>query len=145
MNIPQGSKSYQKRNPHMFSFNIDDNEPEFTKPPPKRLRQSSKGMNKLEQEWSLNLCVCRDHPPIHRGIAFPLANGLKYTPDFFAFEWPALGELEQPTAWEVKGPYARDDAIAKVKMFASLYKEIRVIMVWKDKATGAWAEQRVLP
>src|SRR5690242_9154080 len=56
--------------------------------PRKRIRQSTKPlMNKLEQEWFDHLC--RSHRKlIAQGITFRLANGLRFTPDVFCFEWP---------------------------------------------------------
>ncbi len=145
MNTPTGSASFQKRNPHMFSFNIDDNEPVMTPPPkpPKRLRQrTARKLNKLEQEWY-------DHQspkPYAQAIRFELANGCTLTPDFFHFDWPAVAEAHGPTAFEIKGPWFTDDSAVKLKMFARMYPEIRVLLCWKDKADGGnWKVQHVLP
>jgi hypothetical protein len=93
----------------------------------------------LEQEWFDILC--REHKPlIAQGVTFRLANGLRYTPDFFAFDWPSMSS--GPVAWETKGKWFTDDANAKLKMFAAAYPQIRVILAWKDG--GQWQTQRVL-
>lgn len=158
--IPQGSPSYQKRNPHLFSINkLIDSVVKCTKcgaamgqchcwdKPPKRLRQSSRPlMNKLEIEWFTQLCLIAPNNRVIRAqaITFRLANGLRYTPDMFCIEWPTIGEFDGPTAWEVKGKWFTDDANAKLKMFATIYPEIRTILVWKG-AGGVWQSQRILP
>jgi hypothetical protein len=153
--LPTGSKSFQKLNPHLFlpcptaQHNMDIFVKTFdanTKPP-KRLRQSSKPtMNKLESEWVSLLMVEHAQKIVNvQSVTFKLCNGLRYTPDAFAFEWPALGELDRPTAWEVKScAPLQDDSVAKVKMFAHQYPEIRVILAWRDK-NKQWHTQIVLP
>jgi hypothetical protein len=119
---------------------------------PKRMRQRTKPLlNKLESAF-LNLLFHRcQFTKIHcQAIRFQLANGMAYTPDLFAFDWPDHDEssgnpVTWPHAWEIKGPHAWDDSIAKLKMAAKLYPEITWILAWKDKVTGQWQEQRVLP
>ena len=131
------SESTKKRNPHLYQSSTV-----YADAVIRRIKQRTKPLlNKLEKEWhdyafafSL-VCV--------QAITFRLANGVRYTPDFFSFDWPSTGEFNRPTAWEVKGPWATDDAIAKVKMFAMAYPEIRVILVWKDD-NKQWCQQRVL-
>lgn len=117
--------------------------------PKKRIRQSTKPiLNKLEREWFDKLVLqaiqCGLPRPHAQAFTVRLANGVRYTPDCFHFDWPSFGEPNRPTAWEVKGPWMTDDAVCKVKMFATAYPEIRVIMVWRDKG-GIWQEQRILP
>jgi hypothetical protein len=166
--IPQDvSESTKKRNPHLYAgppsmvnttgghgvtdFNPTGYWPDGNPKPlpikePKRLRQSTKPLlNKLEEEaWQmLRSKACSGQVLISQAITFRLANGLRYTPDFFCFSWPSVGEFNRPTAWEIKGPWATDDAIAKVKMFATAYPEIRVILVWRDEQKQ-WCQQRVL-
>lgn len=113
--------------------------------PAKRIRQSSKGLNKLESEqfeWLKKwhpYAVIRPH-----ALTFVLANGVRYTPDFTS---PGV-RLESddtllPTAWEVKGKHAWDDAIVKLKVAASVFPEYRWILV--SKPDGVWREQVILP
>lgn len=120
--------------------------------PPKRIRQSSKPLlNKLEAEWLERL---KAHDPVtgwkggHNGYAFNirsqakryrLGNGIWYKPDF-----TATVDLRE-TAWEVKGPRAFRGGFENLKVAASLYPEIKWVLVWKDPATGAWQRQEVLP
>ena len=138
------SESTKKRNPHLYRVILEDGSVGTIVRRPQRLRQSSKPlMNKLEQEW-FDVLRFNTNSIVHcQGIKFKLANGLTYLPDFFCFDWMSAGEFARPTAFEVKGPWATDDAIAKVKMFATAYPEIRVILVWKDD-NKQWQTQRVL-
>lgn len=145
MNTPTGSKDFQKRNPHLFPINPMAMYALATSPP-KRLRQSSKPlMNKLEQKWfdQLMLDGPKDRIVRAQAMKFRLANGLWYYPDFFAFDWPILGEASGPVAWETKGKWVDGDSFPKLKMFAATYPEIRVILVWKDE-NKQWQQQRIL-
>lgn len=156
MSLPQNpSKSFVKLNPHLYPTGALQGHSNLTPPdcsgvqheitPKKRLRQSSKGMNKLEQAFSECLKPHAKHSGqtfLSQSVTFKLANGLRYTPDFFSFEWAAVGELDRATAWEVKG-HMRDDAACKLKMFAAQYPQVRVILVWKEN--GLWQSQRILP
>ena len=137
--LPQDvSESTKKRNPHLYQSSTV-----YADAVIRRIKQRTKPLlNKLEQEWRERLLLVSLRI-YSQSITFKLANGLKYTPDFFSFDWPSTGEFNRPTAWEVKGPWATDDAIAKVKMFAMAYPEIRVILVWKDD-NKQWCQQRVL-
>ena len=116
------------------------------KPTPKRIRQSTKPLlNKLEQEWLDHLRASGGGVVRTQAITFRLANGLRYTPDMLSFGWPSNYEDGiAATAWEVKGGWFTDDANAKLKMFATTYPEIRVVLCWKD-TFGMWQTQRVLP
>lgn len=111
---------------------------------PKRIRQRVKPlMNRLEQRFFDHLCQA--HKPLYaQSITFKIANGLRYTPDVFCFEWHWQGD-DRPVAWEVKGPWMTDDAVVKLKVFAAAYPNILVLLVWEDKATGQWLNQIVYP
>lgn len=112
----------------------------------KRIRQDPKPLlNKLETEWFeiLNAQYPNYERPKAQHVTFRLANGLRYTPDILAFRWPDPNGPARTTAWEVKGKWFTDDSNAKLKVFASAYPEIRVILVWKDNSQ--WQEQTVLP
>ena len=110
---------------------------------PKRIRQSTKPLlNKLESECFEYLKL-NGLPMFAQSISFRLANGLRYKPDFFAFEWPAVGELDRPTGFEVKGPHAFRGGFENLKMAATTYPQIRWILLWKQD--GKWQQQRVLP
>jgi len=115
--------------------------------PPKRLRQTNKPlMNKLEAEFYGRIKdAYPNYPPIRiQAKTYRLANGLRYTPDFTASSWPGDGGPAQETAWEVKGPWIDGDSFPKLKMAASVWPEVRWLLVWKD-STGQWNEQRILP
>lgn len=113
-------------------------------PPPKRIRQSSKPLlNKLEQRFFDHLCLQHKHL-YAQAITFRLANGVRYTPDVFCFDWVWQHETRN-VAWEVKGGWFTDDAKVKIKLFAAAYPEILVLLVSDDKATGMWTNQIVYP
>lgn len=116
--------------------------------PAKRIRQDSKPlMNNLETEWLQELYADFPECPIStfraQAKTYRLANGLRYTPDFTAVINIFPGGLKE-TAWEVKGKWVDGDSFPKLKMFAAVWPEIRVILAWKD-ARGKWQEQTIFP
>jgi hypothetical protein len=115
--------------------------------PTKRVRQSAKPlMNKLETEFYERIKdAFPNFPPIRiQAKTYRIANGLRYTPDFTASPWPANCGPARETAWEVKGPWATEDSIVKLKAAAATFPEVCWLLVWKD-STGQWNEQRILP
>jgi len=150
------SESTRRRNPHLYPPPVKMALP-ANATPKKRIQQSPKPlMNDLEAEFYARIKdQYPNYPPVRvQAKRYRLANGLTYTPDFSASIWPydpaiaAQKYGEQPfppreTVWEVKGDWATDDAIAKVKMMAAAYPEIAVWLVWK--VNGLWQEQLVLP
>lgn len=144
------SKSFRKLNPHLFpgqnAGGEDDEEHDHIAAltaKKKRIRQSSKPLlNKLESEFSERLKTRWPGTAtwIHaQAVRLRLANGLTYSPDFFAIQ-----PNTSPTAFEVKGKYAFEDSIVKLKVAASSYPFVKFILVWKDEQ-GQWQEQHVLP
>jgi hypothetical protein len=113
--------------------------------PATRLRQSSKPlMNKLETEFYGKLD--KAYPIRIQAVTFKLANGLRYTPDFFCAEDYSCASgisASFPTAWEVKGAWVDGDSFPKLKMAASVFPEIRWLLVWKKD--GVWQEQEIKP
>ena len=102
----------------------------------KRIRQSSKPLlNKLEEEFLRTRLVGRGYHV--QGVRFRLGNGVWYKPDFVWF-----GE-GRAVAYEVKGPHAFRGGFENLKIAASLYPEIRWLLVWKED--GLWKRQEVLP
>ena len=155
MKPPQNvSEAVRRLNPHLYSGPqkaglapvAHSDGVGATHRPPKRIMQSTKPLlNKLEQRFVSHLNQVGYPKPIHaQKITFRLANGLKYTPDVFCFEWSWMGE-NRLVAWEVKGPWLTDDGVAKLKMFAAAYPEILVLLAWEDKATNQWLQQIVYP
>lgn len=117
-----------------------------------RLRQSAKPlMNKLESEFYETIrAAFPNYPPVRiQAKRYRLGNGIWYKPDFTAAAWPAeepdpLGHSRE-TAWEVKGPKSFRGGFENLKVAASLYPEVRWLLVWKDKESGEWKEQHILP
>jgi len=105
-----------------------------------RLRQDTKGPNKTEAAF-LAYLHDRYHPSTiyAQAITLTLANGVRYTPDFFR------GGME-PTFWETKG-FMRDDASVKIKVAARVHPWATFYLVTKlpKKKGGGWKIDRVLP
>ncbi len=97
---------------------------------PKRIRQNAEGLNKTEQAF---LDYLRTELPqaghLVQAITLRLANGVRYTPDFFSYFTEDFNKVTV-VAYEVKG-YMRDDASVKIKVAASLYPWITFKLVTK--------------
>lgn len=105
----------------------------------KRIRQSSKPLlNKLETEWYhiLKSTYPEDCPVFAQAMRFRLGNGIWYKPDFIV--WGA-----HVYAYEVKGKHAFRGGFENLKVAASIYKQIKWYLVWKEN--GRWQEQEILP
>lgn len=112
--------------------------------PGKRIRQKTKGPNRLELE-AMEYLV-EENRRARTGFLFRfhtltllLANGCKYTPDITGFGDKA-GEIN---AWEIKGKHAWEDAIVKLKVAAREWPSIHFYLMWKEN--GIWQTQYVLP
>lgn len=105
----------------------------------KRIRQSEKPLlNKIETEFLGELKkLFPGHPIKAQSVRLRLGNSVTFTPDFLVFH-----PNRSPTAWEVKGPFAREDAIVKLKVAAFEYPEIGFFLVWKKD--GEWRKQKIL-
>lgn len=106
---------------------------------PKRLRQSSKPLlNKLETEWYhvLKSTYPADCPVFSQAVRFRLGNGIWYKPDFIVWGAHVYG-------YEVKGKHAFRGGFENLKVAASIYKQIKWYLVWKEN--GQWQEQEILP
>lgn len=138
------SKSFMRLNPHLFGHGGEGGaEHDFieavNQPKPKRIRQNSKPLlNKLESEFAA-LLTARGWLFHSQSVTLKLANGVRYTPDFFSFR----SFVGNPFAWEVKGRHAWEDSLLKLKFAAKEYPGIKFFLVWKEN--GKWCEQEVLP
>lgn len=105
----------------------------------RRIRQNHKPlMNKLESEFKEFHEKITGHTLIPQAIKFRLGNGIYYKPDFVQFS-----NTFGLSAFEVKGPHAFRGGFENLKVAASLYPQIRWILVWVED--GNWCEQVVLP
>ena len=110
-----------------------------------RLRQKQgDGMNKTERAFLEHLNSQYGPPWIHsaQSITLRLANGVRFTPDFFSVCQHALNDVIV-MSWETKG-HMRDDAAVKLKVAASGYRWIKFNLVTKRKG-GGWDIQQILP
>ena len=130
----EGSESYRRRNPHLFSRPAS----QAVGSVPER-RTHNKGdcsgwtrLNKTEARWR-DVLVSRKYRPVwEQAIRLKLAERLHYTPDFASILCGVL------TFWEVKGAFERDDAIVKLKSAAKLFPDFNFIKAqWKN---GKWTE-----
>lgn len=152
--IDGANEATRKRNPHLFpQVAINDKLPPGTLlvvPPshPEKAvvivnigkRKSVEDqLNRTERRW---LETNRALYPKPFGITLRLANGVKFTPDFYVAPMGG-GICSKPTFFETKGAYIRPDAWTKLKMAASLFSEFTFIMAqWKD---GQWTETEIKP
>jgi len=113
----------------------------------KRLRQDTKGPNKLEREfeaWLREEWKVTD-PWFHaQGLTLLIANGVRYTPDMVVVFADGSGTCGV-WAYETKG-FMRDDAAVKIKVAACVYPWIKFHLVTKRKKRdgGGWAIEEVL-
>lgn len=116
--------------------------PAFLNQPTKKssLRQKTKrNINQLESDFLLYLKTYAVAGKIKsQAITLVLANGCRYTPDFCVF-----GHENQLIAYEVKGPFFRDDAKVKLKVAASVFPEIEFVLA--ERKNGAWTETKIYP
>lgn len=113
---------------------------------PKRIRQKEgDGMNKLEREFEgilNNRYITSKTSYVHtiyaQCIRLKIANGCTLTPDFAVFFAD-----HAPHFYEVKGPFAWEDSLIKLKVAAYAYPKCTFILAWKKD--GVWKEQTVLP
>lgn len=113
--------------------------------PKARLRQRTKPLlNGLETRF-LNYMtpqLKQGETILSQAITLKLANGLRLTPDFTVVNRrPDYGI--GVAMWEVKGPFAYEDSLIKLKVAASLYPFFSwTLASYKD---GAWQFQKILP
>jgi hypothetical protein len=115
---------------------------ELTKPEKsrdRRIRQNPKPLsNKLEANFGQWLKLLHPGATIwEQAITFRLANSLKYTPDW------VMVEGNDVFCYEIKGPKMWDDAVAKLKMAASIYKQFGWMLCWREN--GLWKSQALYP
>lgn len=151
------SATFKKKNPHIFAdvgnMNIggeDDAEHDHIaaltakQKPKKRIRQSNAPLlNKLEGDFQKILLLRYPDQDMHvtaQAIRFALGNGIAYKPDFVVFV-----RHRCPIAYECKGPHSYRGGFENLKVAANKYPCVNFVLTWKDKETGQWQEQHVLP
>lgn len=141
------SPSTRARNPHLWPDKAPlgrQNDPDHTKTPPKRIRQSSKPLlNRLEAAFLCEVLKFRFKLVFPQSMRFKLGNGIWYKPDFIA---TPIGFESQDTrlrAFEVKGEHAFRGGFENLKVAAYQYPFVVWTLAWKEN--GKWKEQTVLP
>jgi hypothetical protein len=109
---------------------------------PQAIRQSRNGPNKTEKRFEIErLAPAQTAGGIwdyqFEAVTLRLANGCKYTPDFFTYGPDGV------RFYEVKGAYAREDAKVKLKVAASQFKCFEFYLAQWIK--GEWTVNKVLP
>lgn len=119
-------------------------------PAKKRLRQhQGDGMNKTERAFFEYLkAQYQNATHIPQATSFRLANNSSYRPDFISIttlhDASECGSaVVRITAWETKG-FAREAAVVRIKVAASLYRWISFRLVTRTKG-GGWDVQEILP
>lgn len=143
--LASDSKSFKKRNPHLFKWDEGiqwENTPDSKSK--KRIRQSVKPLlNKLETEFFERLKLQANYlpNPIPQAIKLRISRDAFYKPDFFSMAWID----GRPTAWEVKELRGKnvDRGKLALKVAASTWPEIRFIFAWKE--WQEWFTQEILP
>jgi hypothetical protein len=79
-----------------------------------------------------------------QGLTLPLANGLRYTPDFVVVT-PANDGVHLVIAYEVKGARIWDGSTDKLKVAAHEFPWIKFMLARRKKHTEPFAMQEVLP
>ncbi len=114
-------------------------------PPPKakkRIRQDSRGLNKLELRFADKLAQDNAGKPVFaQAIRLELARGHWYKPDFFL---PGGTQgFYRPVAFEVKGPRAFRGGFENLKVAARVHQWCAFLLVW-ESAPGVWQQQEIL-
>ena len=172
--IPQKvSESVRKLNPHLYATAVRDGYevpligvPKSAEPSKgdfrkdvaatevqivygkKRIRQSSKPkMNMLEMEFHAKLK--QDYEGFEilcQAVRLELANGQWYKPDFFIPSGHERhADWDKCIAYEVKGPKAFRGGFENLKTAARVHQWCKFYLVWKEKGSGKWQRQEVLP
>jgi len=107
------------------------------------IRQSRREPNKTERRFeNENLRPCQADGRIvgyqFEAVTLRLANGVKYTPDYFTY-----GPACAVKIFEVKGAYVYEDAKIKLKIAASQFHCFEFYLAQYSK--GEWTINRVLP
>jgi hypothetical protein len=133
------SAQTRRLNPELYSVHPDMVNTTGPAIQSKRIRQDSKPlMNKLESEFKRYHESLTGHVLIPQALRFKLGNGIWFKPDFVQF-CPNMGI----TAFEVKGPHAFRGGFENLKVAASLWPQVRWVLVWKE--SGSWKHQEILP
>lgn len=133
---PRASKSF------LAQFRTAAPEPSVPPAEGKRIRQkAAPKLNRLELEYLsiIKGMPFRDPEIYGQEVKLWLGNGLTYTPDFL------VNHEVGTTVYEVKGDYAFEGSLDKLKMAAHKYRHWKFFLVWKAKMSKEWQQQRVLP
>jgi hypothetical protein len=129
------SESVKRLNQHIYGLQAPPQSIASAKVP-KRIRQSSKRPNRLETEGLAYLKATRPHDGWRtQSLRFRLGNGIWYKPD-------ATNTILNLMV-EFKGPHAFRGGFENLKVAASMYTEIKWLLVWQSD--GQWQEQIVRP
>lgn len=142
VSVPQSMAHGSESMTHPPTFRVPDVRPK------RRLRQDTKGPNKLELEFEEFLRgEWKDAVVLAQAVTLKLGNGVRYTPDFVvviqnAKRVPAM----QVLAFETKG-FMREDAAVKIKVAAHQYPWMKFNLVTKrrKKDGGGWSIEEVFP
>lgn len=130
MNIPTGTESYRRLNPHLFKEH-------FAPIKPVKIYESKDvvKLNKTERAYHEYLKTLGDLWIGVQNVTLKLADDCRLTPDFAAIDHKGNMRLI-----DVKG-FQREDALIKMKVAAREFPWARFIIVKRD---GAWWDHKEL-
>lgn len=80
----------------------------------------------------------------YEAVTLKIANGCRYTPDWYVVEWLGGDGTSKSTFYEIKARnMIWDDAIVKIKVAAAKYSEYEFFLCAYDHKTG-WTIEKVL-
>ena len=89
-------------------------------------------MNKLEAAWAWGLKAnVNVERFVYEGMSLRLADGTRYTPDFFVVKKDGLIEFH-----ETKGPVYREAARVRLHVCAEMYPEFRFLLIRQHPKVG---------
>lgn len=119
--------------------------PGLTKPDKPRIRQRTKPLlNGLETRFLNFMRPQLQHGEVilAQAVTLKIANGSRLTPDFAIINQRKDHGIGV-AMWEVKGPYAFEDSLIKLKVAASLYPFFSWTLA--SYKHGTWIFQPILP
>ncbi len=135
--------------PHQWREQIEGLKPAPTSPSNKeqkpRLRQkAAPKLNKTEQRFEMYLRqVFKTETILVQAITIEIANGCRYTPDFFVIQPTETPGAVTLRAFEVKGPHAWDDSIVKLKVAARSFPFVQFSIC--SRSGFGWRIEKIHP
>jgi hypothetical protein len=113
--------------------------------PPEKKQRCGRQMNKTERRYATRLEAARQLGQVKRavfeGVTLRIADRRRFTPDFFVVHAEADAAGRILGFDEVKGSYAREDAMVKLEVAARMFPEFRFRLARYER--GRWTVTEV--